>query len=99
MAVTLTQGTIEYLIVEVTDELHTLADLTGTAPKFTVLDTNGVIKVNEANGTPVGMKVYCLVDTTAGGLWTGGNYRLYLRLTTAPEVPRLGPFAFTVDAT
>jgi hypothetical protein len=101
MPVTLPQGTKEYLFLDVSDLLAQLLTLDGTTPKFDVKDQGDVLKYTQANATNVGMRMYCLIDTSAAhpqGLWAAGNYRLYVNFTTAPELPRLGPYAFTVDA-
>lgn len=98
-------GTVEYLIVNIADKIPTgtpLTDLTGTTPKFDVyLPTPpGTIKVtNRTVDNVVGMFCYCLIDTVTGGLWTAGvGYELYIRFTTAPEIPYVGPFSFDLKA-
>jgi hypothetical protein len=97
MAATLPAGTKEYLIVDVTDILGNLVTLDGTNPKYDVKDANGVLKYDQQVATNQVMRVFCMIDTLLGGAWAAGNYRLYLNFTTAPELPRLGPFMFTVD--
>jgi hypothetical protein len=106
MATTLTQGTKEYLLVDLTDAAGELTALTGTNPRFTVVSDNqaATVKYDEAAAVidgSVAMRVRCLVDTSsahAQGLWPAGQYKLYVRLDTLPEVPRVGPFSFTVAA-
>jgi hypothetical protein len=103
MPVTLTQGTKEYLFVEIDDLLNVLTTLDGTTPKFDVKtgsSGSGTLKYDQQAATNTGMRVNCLVDTSAahpGGLWAAGAYRLYIYFTTAPELPKLGPFAFDVS--
>jgi hypothetical protein len=96
--VTLPVGTKEYLMLDVDDLLDVLTTLNGTTPTFDVKDQAGAFKYTAQAATNVGMRLYCLVDTALGGAWAAGNYRLYVNFTTAPELPRLGPFTFVVDA-
>lgn len=101
MATKLPQGTKEYLILDVADKLANLTSLDGTNPRFDVKDNANVFKYTAQPASNVGMELYCLVDTSAahpGGLWAGGIYRLYVNFDTPAEIPRLGPFEFTVDA-
>lgn len=97
MPATLPAGTKEYLILDVTDALGQLATLDGTTPKYDVKDVANAFKYTQATATNVVMRVYCMIDTMQGGAWAAGEYRLYINFTTAPELPRLGPFTFTVD--
>lgn len=97
MAVSLPQGTKEYLIVDVEDELGNIATLSGHNPRYTVKDEAGAAKYTDAVGSSTVMSAYCMVDTTSGGLWAAGLYRLYLRFDATPEVPYLGPFTFEVS--
>jgi hypothetical protein len=116
MAVILTQGTVEYLIVTVTDLLGQVSDLTGSSPTFQVFrDKDDFEIMTDVVATPQLMDLYCLVDTTQGsglttpevpfaGWWSGksssahgGDYRLYVKCNIGAEIPRLGPFLFTVD--
>ena len=101
MAVELPQGTKEHLVVDVDDELNNLPTLDGTTPQFRVLmpDPDDADKVawTSTGLTVQVMKLFCLIDTSVGP-WDGGTYRLYVRFTTAPELPVLGPFEFDVVA-
>src|SRR5688500_10915117 len=97
MAAVLPAGTKEYLLVDVVDLLGNLATLDGTTPRYDVKDSNGNLKYTQAVATNVVMRLYCMIDTLLGGAWAAGNYRLYVNFTTAPELPRLGPYMFTVD--
>ncbi len=97
--VLVTQGTKEYLLVDVSDASVQLTTLVGTSPRFDVYNEAGVAKYVEQAATvdPVFlMRMRCFVDTTTGGLWAEGNYFLYPKLDTLPEVPRLGPFLFVI---
>jgi hypothetical protein len=95
--ITFQQGTKEYILVDVVDELENLTTLTGTTPTFTVLDAGGGSKYTNQSATNVGLKAYCLVDTMSGGAWQGGTYRLWLKFTASPETPYIGPFEFDVE--
>ena len=55
------------------------------------------------------MSAYCLIDTSTGsgltsptvpvtGWWQTGDYHLFLKLTTSPEIPRKGPHLLTVTS-
>lgn len=102
MATILTQGTKEYLVVDVTDQLGTLTSLTGTTITFDVREVaTQAMKYTSQAATFTSMRVYCLVDTTSGGNWAGGEYELWIKITGTPvnpEAPRLGPFNFSVNA-
>ena len=111
MAISLTQGTIEYLEFPWVDTTGLLVTLVGTAPVFDVKDTQSTphsYYTNQAgvvNGA-MPMTLLCLIDTTTspggspsgGGVWLPGDYNIWIKLTTPPgsERPRLGPFPFTV---
>jgi len=93
----ITVGTKETLIVDVTDRLGNLTDLSAATPRFDVKDKNGVFKQQDQVPVVVGMQARCLIDTTAGGSWTPGHYFLYVRFTAAPDSPVLGPLEFKVN--
>lgn len=96
-----TQGTKEYLLVDVTDASLTLTTLVGTTPSFDVYTEAGVVKITAqvAVVDPVLLlRLRCLVDTTLPSLWAAGNYFLYPKFNTLPEIPRLGPYLFVVVA-
>ena len=97
MAVVLPAGTKEYLLVDVEDLLGNVTTLSGHNPRYTVLDAADVAKYTDQAGTSTGMTAYCMVDTTSGGAWAAGMYRLYLRFDATPEVPYIGPFEFEVS--
>jgi len=106
----LPQGSTEYLRVDVTDRTGALTSILGTNPTYDVKAPNGdLLYDNEAavasdeeddNGNTI-FVVKCMIDTDTTGptssLWPGGEYRLYIDFTTTPEMPRLGPYPFTVD--
>jgi hypothetical protein len=94
---TLVSGTIETLVIKVVDRKGALTDLSVVTPLYDVLDKDDVYKMTSQAVNADGLKAYCLIDTTAGGNWASGIYRLYLKFSTAPEVPVHGPFPFRVE--
>jgi hypothetical protein len=107
----LTQGTVEYLWVDVTDELGVLTDLSAASPRCDVVRMSDNVKLVTAHAADNidGMRVYFLIDTTTGsglvtpvvpvnGWWSGGEYKMYTTFSVGAEVPRLGPLNFRVDA-
>lgn len=98
MAVSLPRGTKEYIVVNVDDQLDNLLTLDATSPEYRVLDDAGADQIAWTAAVIQVMKLFCMIDTQAPTLWDGGEYRLYVRFTTAPELPWLGPFPFDVDA-
>ena len=94
---TIVSGSIEYLSVKWTDRRGQVTDLTTLSPTFDVLDKDDVAKQTAVTCIVDDMSAYCLVDTTAGGNWVSGIYRLYVRFTASPEIPLHGPFPFKVE--
>lgn len=84
-------GTIEYFVVDVTDRLDEINDLTGFTVEFDVRDSDGVFKYQEQPAVPDMMLIKCLLNTTG---WNPGKYRLWTTIFATPESPRLGPFYF-----
>lgn len=87
-------GTIELLVVDLTDRIGTVTDLAAYDVDYKITDeSEAVVKVD---WTPVnsktGMRVFPLLDTSAG--WDEGTYKLYIRPTISPEMPILGPLEF-----
>lgn len=100
MHYTMVSGTKEYLLVTVGDRLEDITNLNLLAPIFSVYDKldnpkqSAVPADVDADNTLIAK---CLVDTTTGGNWSSGIYRLYLTLSAAPEEPVLGPLEFKVE--
>jgi hypothetical protein len=97
----LTQGTVEYLILEVEDRLNNLATLDGKGGVYSVFSDSGTPMYDEEDIQAQGLKAFCLINTSAThpqGLWPEGEYKIYLRFTLNPEIPRLGPYSFMVEA-
>lgn len=93
-------GSKEDLIVDVTDVIQNVDDLTATNPRYDVKDKAGNFKMTNQVAVVDAikkMRLLCLIDTTAGGLWVAGRYFLYVRFTNAPEAPQIGPFEFKVN--
>lgn len=97
------QGTIEPINATVTDVGGALTTLSGLSPVFSVvpvdpatdLDSTPAKYTNQA-ATNSGMMIICLIDTTSGGLWARGKYRLYVSFTNGSQIPKLGPIDFYV---
>lgn len=87
-------GTIEYLVVDVTDRLGDLTTLDGYDVAFDVKDRETqTAKYTAEPATNDVMKIKCLMDTTG---WDLGIYQLWTTIVASPESPRLGPFEFRV---
>lgn len=101
---TVTQGTKENFQVIITDREGSITTLASSTPKFDVIDFNGNYKYGVSPGTYANaqaatatlMVINCLVDTTFGGEWAVGEYRLFVWFTVGSEVVRKGPFYFDV---
>lgn len=90
-------GSEETALVDVTDSLENLTDLSGATPRYDVFDKAGTIKIN--GGIPTidssaPMTARCLINTAG---WEAGHYFLYLRFLASPDSPRLGPLEFKVN--
>jgi len=95
----ITQGTKENIRCTMTDHSGTITDLSGSSPTFDVLDFNDVSKVTAGSATASGLVITVLLDTTVGGTWAVGDYRLFVKFTVGTEVVRKGPFYFTITTT
>lgn len=101
MHYTLVSGTKEYILVTVGDRLEDVDDITPLTPVFTVYDKDDAPMQSAVAAdvdTDDKLIAKCLVDTTTGGNWVSGIYRLFLTLSASPEVPVLGPVEFKVEA-
>lgn len=109
---TLSQGSKEFMIIDVIDDLQNLTSLVGASGQYLVKDFNAAIRVNWTNVQSVTsyvngigqtvMRAFCLMDsstggTDTGGLWLPGTYRAYVKFVTGQETPILGPYQFTVS--
>lgn len=89
-------GSKENVIVDVTDATTGTTDLAPLSPQFDVVSEGGTAKQTNVACVATAMRLTCLVDTTAGGTWATGLYRLYVHFTAGTEIPRLGPVEFYV---
>ena len=92
----ITKGSKENIRVTLTDRSGTITDLTSSGPTFDVLDENDVAKVTAASATASGLVITANLDTTVGGVWDEGEYRLFVKFSVGSEVVRKGPFFFTI---
>lgn len=96
--VLLNKGTIEHLIVDVADRLKNVTSLSGLNAAFDVRQRGEATWLVQAQAATVsGMSAFCLVDTTPSG-FVDGQYELFVYFNNSPEIPRLGPFVFEVNA-
>lgn len=90
------KGTKENVRVTFVDRTGIVTDLSGSSPTFDVIDSADVFKVTAGSATASGLTVTVLLDTTVGGTWTEGDYRLFVKFTVGSEVIRKGPYYFTI---
>lgn len=90
----LTKGTVEYLIIPVTDSLGNVTELDAATYDIYTGDDEQTVVLEGGNATVNGMTVFALVDTANMDI---GPYDLFVQFSIPPETPRLGPFRFKVD--
>jgi hypothetical protein len=96
--VTLTKGTKEFLPIKVNDALGSITTLDGlglTHDLYRADEAETLIYQNQATLND-GMVALPLIDTT-GVNFEEGDYNCFIKFTSLPEIPRLGPFRFRVD--
>ena len=86
----------EYILVDLSDRLKNVTDLSPLSPTFDVEDEEGNPVVSAQNPAVVLMQLRCLIDTTLSAFVKGGNYNLFVKFDAAPESPKLGPVEFGV---
>lgn len=91
-----TKGTKENVRVTYEDRSGLVTTLAGSGPTFDVLDSADVAKVTAASASASGMIITLLLDTTVGGVWAEGEYRLFVKFTVGSQVVRKGPYFFTI---
>jgi hypothetical protein len=91
------KGSKENIRVTMTDRSGTVTELASSAPTFDVIDSADVFKVTAGSATASGMVITVLLDTTVGGVWDEGEYRLFVKFTVGSEVVRKGPYFFTIE--
>lgn len=96
MAVVLTKGTIEFLPIRVSDALGNLGTLDGTGLAYDLYEDNEAetVVLLSQSAQNDGMLALPLIDTST---LAEGPYNVFIKFTTFPETPRLGPFKFRVD--
>jgi hypothetical protein len=92
----ISKGSKENIRCTMVDRSETVTSLAGSTPTFDVIDAAEVYKVTAASASAVGMVITALLDTTFGGTWAEGEYRLFVKFTVGAEVIRKGPFFFTI---
>lgn len=96
------RGSRERLTVTIVDRSGGVTDLSASGPKFDVLDFNDAYKYGDgsytgaASATASGMVITAEVDTSSGGAWAVGDYRLFVWFQIGTEKVRKGPFEFPV---
>lgn len=90
------KGSKENIRVTMTDRSGTVTDLSGSGPTFDVIDSADVFKVTAGSATASGLIITVNLDTTVGGVWAEGEYRLFVKFSVGAEVVRKGPFFFTI---
>jgi hypothetical protein len=90
------KGSKENVRVTFVDRSSVVTDLTTSAPTFDVIDSADVYKVTASAATGSGLVIQLLLDTTVGGVWAEGEYRLFVRFQVGAEVIRKGPYYFTI---
>ena len=91
-----TKGSKEHIRVTYVDAAGLVTDLSGSGPTFDVIDSADVFKVTAGGATASGLVVTVLLDTTVGGVWAEGEYRLFVKFTVGSEVIRKGPYYFQI---
>lgn len=90
------KGSKENVHVDLTDRTGVVTDLTSSGPTFDVIDSADVFKVTAGSASAAGLRITVLLDTTVGGTWAEGEYRLFVKFTVGSEIIRKGPFYFTI---
>jgi len=90
----LTKGTIEFLVIPVTDTLGNLTSIDSATYDLYTGDDAAEEIVLGVTCTVDGMKILPMIDTTD---LDEGPYDLFVTFEALPEIPRLGPFRFRVD--
>lgn len=90
------KGSKEDVRIGYTDRASLITDLSGSGPTFDVIDSADAFKVTAGSATASGMIITVLLDTTVGGVWAEGEYRLFVKFTVGSQVVRKGPYYFTI---
>jgi hypothetical protein len=96
----LAKGTIENIFVDIVDRsVAPITDLSTSNPTFDVIDFADVFKETAASASASGMRITVPLDTTDGGVWAVGEYRMFVSFTVGSQQIRKGPFYFTLTET
>jgi len=90
----LTKGTIEFLIIPITDTQGNLTNIGAATYDLYTGDDAATEILSGISCVVDGMKILPLIDTTN---LAEGPYDLFVNFIAPPESPRLGPFRFRVD--
>lgn len=90
------KGSKENVHVDLTDRSELITDLSGSGPTFDVIDSADAFKVTASGATASGLRITVLLDTTVGGTWAEGEYRLFVKFSVGSEVIRKGPYYFQI---
>jgi hypothetical protein len=90
------KGSKENVNVEFVDRSELVTDLSTSGPTFDVIDSAEVFKVTAGSASAIGMIIKLLLDTTVGGVWDEGEYRLFVKFTVGAQVIRKGPYYFQI---
>lgn len=91
-----TKGSKENVHIDFVDRSGTITSLATSTPTFTVLNDADVAMVTDVAASASGMRITVLLDTTVGGTWPEGEYRLLVKFTVGSQVIRKGPYYFTI---
>lgn len=90
----LTKGTIEFLVIPITDTLGNLTSIASATFDIVTGDDDQTPVVTAQAAVVDGMTILTLINTTN---MVEGPYDLFVKFPASPETPRLGPFRFRVD--
>lgn len=90
------KGSKENVHVDFVDRSGVVTSLAGSGPTFDVIDSAEVFKVTAGSASAAAMRITVLLDTTFGGTWAEGEYRLFVKFTVGSQVIRKGPYYFTI---
>jgi hypothetical protein len=90
----LTKGTIEFLVIPVTDTQGNLTNIGAATYSLYTGDDAATQILTGVSCAVQGMTILPLINTTT---LDEGPYDLFVTFSAPPETPKLGPFRFRVD--
>lgn len=90
------KGSKENVHIDFVDRSDTVVTLAASGPTFDVIDSGDVFKATAVAATASGLRITVLLDTTLGGVWAEGEYRLFVKFTVGSQVIRKGPYYFQI---